>query len=583
MVRVMAMYGNYDGKDSASTLQFDLYLGVHYWVTVHADSAIINEALFVAWASWVPVCLVRTSPGSTPYNDDPYDRWWLPMPSKPTWRNISTESPIELSSTYAVPLPVIQTAVEAVSNNTTLSIIWQDRSHKNEYKAYLHFADFQNTELRQFNIYVHNKFKVDLYSPSYLAPSVVISNPGWYKSDDIDGTYNITLKATATSKLPPMINGLEAYTRIYHVNPQTDLSNSNLHGPISNNFTLLTMLQSLNLSGNQLNGPIPDAFCKGSFIFSFDSEKDTCNPPNPINKSKKAVIVTISVLVPVMAIGALVAAYLIWRTKRKPNVSSNDPPREQEIEIAPASRKEHEDALQKVENRRFTYMQLEKLTNKFHKLIGQGGFGLVYYGRLEDGIEVAVKIRSETSSHGLDEFLAEVQSLTKVHHRNLVSLVGYCWEKDKLALVYEYMAQGSLYDRLRGNNDVRETLSWRTRVGIVVEAAQETVSGEPPILPGQGHITERVKKKIATGNISLVADARLGGAYDVSSVWKVVDIALLCTADIGAQRPTMAAVIVQLKESLALEQARADSGFGGSTSRVSDSMFSTSTFYPSAR
>lgn len=92
-----------------------------------------------------------------------------------------------------------------------------------------------------------------------------------------------------------------------------------------------------------------------------------------------------------------------------------------------------------------------------------------------------------------------------------------------------------------------------------------------------------MKKKIVSGNISLVADARLGGAYDVSSMWKVVDTALSCTADIGAERPTMATVVVQLKESLALEESRGDSGFRGSISTVSDTMFSSTTFSPSAR
>ncbi len=103
------------------------------------------------------------------------------------------------------------------------------------------------------------------------------------------------------------------------------------------------------------------------------------------------------------------------------------------------------------------------------------------------------------------------------------------------------------------------------------------------MLPGLGHVVQRVKKKIDAGNISLVADARLIGAYDVSSMWKVVDIALLCTADIGAHRPTMAAVVVQLKESLALQEARADSGFKGSIGTLSDTTISTSTFGPSAR
>ena len=72
------------------------------------------------------------------------------------------------------------------------------------------------------------------------------------------------------------------------------------------------------------------------------------------------------------------------------------------------SRKGQGDHLQDSENRRFTYKELENITNNFERLIGQGGFGLVYYGRLEDGTMVAAKMRSESSSHGLDEFLAEV-------------------------------------------------------------------------------------------------------------------------------------------------------------------------------
>lgn len=111
----------------------------------------------------------------------------------------------------------------------------------------------------------------------------------------------------------------------------------------------------------------------------------------------------------------------------------------------------------------------------------------------------------------------------------------------------------------------------------------EIATGEPPIISGQGHIVQRVKNKIVVGDISLIADARLDSAYDVSSMWKVVDTALQCTVDVVAQRPTMATVVAQLKESLALEESREDSGFMGSTSTVSDNTFSTSRFGPSAR
>lgn len=67
LVRVVAFYGNYDGKNSSSSLQFDLHLGSNYWDTVQAGSTKqVYEALFVAWASWAPVCLINTGQG-TPF------------------------------------------------------------------------------------------------------------------------------------------------------------------------------------------------------------------------------------------------------------------------------------------------------------------------------------------------------------------------------------------------------------------------------------------------------------------------------------------------------------------------------------
>nr|XP_025875905.1 LOW QUALITY PROTEIN: probable LRR receptor-like serine/threonine-protein kinase At2g28960 [Oryza sativa Japonica Group] len=84
----------------------------------------------------------------------------------------------------------------------------------------------------------------------------------------------------------------------------------------------------------------------------------------------------------------------------------------------------------------------------------------------------------------------------------------------------------------------------------------EIVTGEPPIVPTTVHILQRVKEKVTTGNIEAIVDPRLDGDYDVSSIWKVVDIALLCTKEASDERPTMSMVVAQLKDALALEEAR---------------------------
>ncbi|CAL9196028.1 unnamed protein product, partial [Musa hybrid cultivar] len=124
------------------------------------------------------------------------------------------------------------------------------------------------------------------------------------------------------------------------------------------------------------------------------------------------------------------------------------------------------------ETHRFTYDELKAITNNFDLVLGKGGFGNVYHGRLHDGTEAAVKLlhshrmvkgtsseesmsaNSGSRSHGLKEFQAEALLLSRVHHRNLVSLIGYCRDSNQLGLVYEYAARGSLRDHLSGKKDV---------------------------------------------------------------------------------------------------------------------------------
>ncbi|RWW25040.1 hypothetical protein GW17_00010632 [Ensete ventricosum] len=75
---------------------------------------------------------------------------------------------------------------------------------------------------------------------------------------------------------------------------------------------------------------------------------------------------------------------------------------------------------------------------------------MIYHGCLETGKQVAIKMCFVSSSQGMKEFLAEAQNLTRIYHRSLVSLVGYCMDGNCPTLVYEYMKQGSLQEHLRG-------------------------------------------------------------------------------------------------------------------------------------
>ncbi|KAK0596382.1 hypothetical protein LWI29_015170 [Acer saccharum] len=102
-----------------------------------------------------------------------------------------------------------------------------------------------------------------------------------------------------------------------------------------------------------------------------------------------------------------------------------------------------------LKSRRFAYSDILSITDNFKRVLGKGGFGIVYHGYLDD-TEVAVKMLSSSSSQGYKEFQAEVKLLMRVHHRNLTNLVGYCKEGTNMGLVYEYMANGNLQQHLSG-------------------------------------------------------------------------------------------------------------------------------------
>ncbi|KAI3992973.1 hypothetical protein MKX01_009716 [Papaver californicum] len=120
----------------------------------------------------------------------------------------------------------------------------------------------------------------------------------------------------------------------------------------------------------------------------------------------------------------------------------------------------------------FSLDSIETATNKYKTMIGEGGFGSVYHGTLRNGQEVAVKVLSATSTQGTREFENELNLLSSIQHENLVPLLGYCCDKDQQILVYPFMSNGSLQDRLYGAAAKRKTLDWQTRLSVALGAAR---------------------------------------------------------------------------------------------------------------
>ncbi|CAL5092943.1 unnamed protein product [Urochloa decumbens] len=419
-----------------------------------------------------------------------------------------------------------------------------------------------------------------------------------------------------------------------------DLSNNSLSGPVPDFLAQLSSLTFLDLSSNKLSGQVPTVLLEkhrnGSLVLRTGNNANLCDNDSStceVEKKSNRTLVIATVVPIVLATLLFVAAFLILRRLRNKqdkwmanNARLNSPREGSNI----------------FENRKFTYKELKLMTANFREEIGRGGFGAVFLGYLEDESPVAIKLRSKTSSQGDKEFLAEAQHLTRVHHKNLVSLIGYCKDKKHMALVYEYMPGGNLEDRLRGDASAATPLTWHQRLKIALDSAQgleylhkscqpplihrdvktknillsadleakiadfglmkafadefkthvttmpagtlgyldpeyyntsqlseksdvysfgvvllELITGQPPAVPISStesiHIALWVRQKLSEGDIASIADPRMRGEYDVNSVWKVADLALKCKELPSRERPAMADIVAELKESLELQ------------------------------
>ncbi|VVA93106.1 unnamed protein product [Arabis nemorensis] len=122
--------------------------------------------------------------------------------------------------------------------------------------------------------------------------------------------------------------------------------------------------------------------------------------------------------------------------------------------------------------RKFTLAEIRAATKNFDDglAIGIGGFGKVYRGELEDGTLIAIKRATPHSQQGLAEFETEIVMLSRLRHRHLVSLIGFCDEHNEMILVYEYMANGTLRSHLFGSN--LPPLSWKQRLEACIGSAR---------------------------------------------------------------------------------------------------------------
>ncbi|XVF81785.1 hypothetical protein PTKIN_Ptkin15bG0184200 [Pterospermum kingtungense] len=119
---------------------------------------------------------------------------------------------------------------------------------------------------------------------------------------------------------------------------------------------------------------------------------------------------------------------------------------------------------------KYSYKDVQKASHNFTTILGEGSFGPVYKGTMPNGGVAAIKVLASNSHQGEKEFHTEVCLLGRLHHRNLVNLVGYCVDKGKHMLIYEFMSNGSLANILYGEQE--RGLSWEERLQIALDISQ---------------------------------------------------------------------------------------------------------------
>ncbi|CAH9091681.1 unnamed protein product [Cuscuta europaea] len=435
------------------------------------------------------------------------------------------------------------------------------------------------------------------------------------------------------------------------------LENNHLTGDLPSYIAYLPSLRELYVQNNMLSGNIPSALLDKDLNLNYTGNINLHIGTS--GRNHKKIIVGSLVGAAVLLAASLASCILIKNGKRnypkKGHFEQVSPPRKFVSSLGGVSTETAHC---------FTLHEIKEATRDFEKKVGSGGFGVVYFGKLKDGREIAVKVLTNNSFQGKREFSNEVALLSRIHHRNLVQFYGYCQEDGRSILVYEFMHSGTLKEHLYVPKSHEQRMNWVKRLEIAEDAAKgieylhtgcvpsiihrdlktsnilldgnkrakvsdfglskiaadgtshvssivrgtvgyldpeyyisqqltdksdiysfgvillELMSGQEAISNEKfgincRNIVQWAKHHIESGDLQGIIDPTLGNEYDIQSMWKIAEKALMCVQPHGSMRPSISEVLKDIQDALAIERGAEGLRDGSSDDISKQSIYSS--------
>ncbi|KAL6511678.1 LRR receptor kinase bak1 [Orobanche gracilis] len=338
---------------------------------------------------------------------------------------------------------------------------------------------------------------------------------------------------------------------------RVDLGNAALSGQLVPQLDSLKNLQYLELYSNNISGPIPSDLGNLTNLVSLDMYLNRFSGPIPdtLGELPKLHFLRGNSVTGAIAGGVAAGAALLipaiafaWWRRRKPQEHFFDVPAEEDPEVHLGQLK------------RFSLRELQVATDSFStkNILGRGGFGKVYKGRLADGSLVAVKRPKEERTPGGElQFQTEVEMISMAVHRNLLRLRGFCMTPTERLLVYPYMANGSVASCLRERQSPEYLSTGKSSektdvfgYGIML---LELITGQRAFdlarLANDDDVMllDWVKGLLKEKKLEMLVDPDLQEKYVEAEVEQLIQVALLCTQSSPMDRPKMSEVVRMLE------------------------------------